>query len=188
MPPYASQPYGAANPTPDTSASADRRPGYPARRDHLASLASACRLTEDAYRTCVDLRPRRKDATAMVVKRCTSPEVIDSPEASAAEIFAITRNDIRVAMQQSATESARILSVLPDDHDTDAGIEVTADSAEAVNRFMIALAQTSGHELSHLTKGGYVDNCDDPDEQENAPTFHYFPCVAILADDNRQPE
>ncbi|MFD8248147.1 hypothetical protein [Nocardia sp. NPDC059691] len=90
-------------------------------------------------------------------------------------------------MKQSATEDARILSVLPDDHDKDAGIEVTADSAEAVTRFMIALAHTSGHELRHLTEGGYVDDCDDPDEQENAPTFHYFPRISIIAEGSRQP-
>ncbi|MBF6341269.1 hypothetical protein IU450_36120 [Nocardia abscessus] len=59
---------------------------------------------------------------------------------------------------------------------------MTADSAEAVTQFMIALAQISGHKLSRLTEGGYVDNCDNPDEQENAPIFRYFPHVVIIAE------
>lgn len=124
----------------------------------------------------------------MFIKRSTGPAAIDNTEPSAAEILEITGSDIRRAMKQSATEGARILSVLPDDHDKAAGIEVTADSAESVTRFMIALARTSGHELSHLTEGGYVDECDDPDEQEDAPTFHYFPRISVITEDSRQPE
>ncbi|MEW1734465.1 hypothetical protein AB0346_00750 [Nocardia beijingensis] len=124
----------------------------------------------------------------MCMKRPTGPAAIDSTEPSAAEILEITGSDIRRAMEQSATDGARILSVLPDDHDNAAGIEVTADSAESVTRFMIALARASGHELSNLTESGYVDDCDDPDEQENAPSFHYFPRISIIVEDSSQPE
>ncbi|MEU6191730.1 hypothetical protein [Nocardia sp. NPDC047038] len=124
----------------------------------------------------------------MFTKRSTGPEAVDTTEPSAAEILKIVRSDIRRAMEQSATEGARIFSILPDDHDKAAGIEVTADSAESVTRFMIALARASGHELSHLTEGGYVDDCDDPEEQEDAPTFHYFPRISVIAEDSSQPE